>query len=317
MGALRIMDPGMTALVEDLGRYGYQRYGVSVSGAVDEYAARIANFLTGNEASAAVIEITLKGLGLEFLDETLFAVTGGDCAYRLNEKPLALWQSYRAGPGDILVGGLCTGGLRNYLSVSGGIGVPEIMGSRSTNLRGKFGGFKGRALQKDDVLPIGGSPSGRPERELKKEYIPRYDSEILVRVIMGPQDDAFTDAGKKTFLTSPYKVSFDSDRMGIRLAGEKIEHVKAADIISDGIAFGSVQVPGDGAPIIMLAERQTTGGYCKIATVISADRSKLAQARPKTILRFHEASIEESLDALREYREFFTRLAEYCPVKND
>jgi biotin-dependent carboxylase-like uncharacterized protein len=316
MGAIRIIDPGMTALVEDLGRYGYQRYGVSVSGVADEYAARIANFLTGNEASAAVIEITLKGISVEFLDETLFAVTGGDCAYTLNGKPLALWQSCRARPGDILVGGLCTKGLRNYLSVSGGIDVPEIMGSRSTNLRGKFGGFKGRALQKDDVLPVGSPPSGRPERELKGEYIPRYDPEIHVRVILGPQDDAFTETGKKTFLSSPYKVSFDSDRMGIRLTGEKIEHVKAADIISDGIAFGSIQVPGNGLPIIMLAERQTTGGYGKIATVISADRPKLAQARPKTVVYFHEASSEESLEALKEYRNFFARLEEYCPVKN-
>ncbi|MDR0760999.1 MAG: biotin-dependent carboxyltransferase family protein [Treponema sp.] len=318
MGAIKIIDPGMTALVEDLGRYGYQRYGVSVSGAMDEYAARVANFLTGNDASAAVIEITLKGISVEFLDEALFAVTGGDCAYTLNGKPLALWQSCRAKPGDILAGGFCTGGLRNYLSVSGGIDVPEIMGSRSTNLRGKFGGFQGRALKKGDVLPVGGGvlPANRPERELKKAYIPRYDPEIQVRVIMGPQDDAFTEAGKKTFLNSPYKVSFDSDRMGIRLAGEKIEHVKAADIISDGIAFGSVQVPGDGLPIIMLAERQTTGGYCKIAAVISADRSKLAQARPKTAVHFREAGVEESLEALKEYRNFFYNLDDYCPVKN-
>jgi biotin-dependent carboxylase-like uncharacterized protein len=316
MGALSIIDPGMTAFVEDLGRYGYQRYGVTVSGVVDEQAARIANFLVGNDPSLALIEITLKGMSLEFLDETLFAITGSGCEYTLNGKPLALWQSHRAGPGDTLAGGFCTGGLRNYLAVAGGVEVPEIMGSRSTNLRGKFGGLKGRALQKGDILPAGPcSPAERPERGLREDRIPRYDSELTLRVIMGPQDDAFTGAGKATFLNAPYKVSFDSDRMGIRLTGEKIEHVKAADIISDGIAFGSVQVPGDGLPIIMLAERQTTGGYCKIATVISADRSKLAQARPKTTLRFREAGIEESLAALREYRSFFDNLEEHCPVQ--
>jgi biotin-dependent carboxylase-like uncharacterized protein len=304
----------MTALVEDLGRYGYQRYGVSVSGAVDEYAARVANFLTGNEASAAVLEITLKGISLEFMDDALFAITGSHCEYTLNGKALALWRSHRAGRGDLLAGGFCTGGLRNYLSVAGGIDVPEIMGSRSTNLRGKFGGFKGRALQKGDILPVGLPAADLPERGLGEPYIPRYDPELPIRVIMGPQDDAFTAAGRAVFLNSPYKVTFDSDRMGIRLAGEKIEHVKAADIISDGIAFGSVQVPGDGLPIIMLAERQTTGGYCKIATVISADRSKLAQARPKTVLCFQEAGPGESLDALKAYRSFFDNLEAYCPV---
>jgi biotin-dependent carboxylase-like uncharacterized protein len=315
MGALKIIDPGMTALVEDLGRYGYQRYGVAVSGVVDELAARTANFLVGNGDSPALIEVTLKGIELEFLDETLFAITGSPCEYTLNGKPLALWQSHRAVAGDTLAGGFCTGGLRNYLSVAGGIEVPEIMGSRSTNLRGKFGGFKGRALQRGDVLPVGKAPAGRPERALREDRIPRCDSELTLRVIMGPQDDAFTPAGKAVFLSSPYKVSFDSDRMGIRLTGETIEHVKAADIISDGIAFGSVQVPGDGLPIIMLAERQTTGGYCKIATVISADRPRLAQARPKTIVRFREAGMEESLAALREYRNFFDTLEDLCPVK--
>jgi biotin-dependent carboxylase-like uncharacterized protein len=317
MGKIRIIDPGMTAFVEDLGRYGYQRYGVSVSGVMDEYAARIANFLVGNDPSAAVIEVTLKGISLEFQDEALFAVTGSACDYTLNGEPLPLWQSRRARPGDVLAGGFCAGGLRNYFSISGGIDVPPIMGSRSTNLRGKFGGFKGRALLKEDILPAGTgvSPAERPERILKEEFIPQYRPEIDVRVIMGPQDDAFTEAGKKTFLSAPYKVSFDSDRMGIRLVGEKIEHVKAADIISDGIAFGSVQVPGEGQPIIMLAERQTTGGYCKIATVISADRSKLAQARPKTLIRFHETSSGESIAALKDYRSFFEKLEERCPVK--
>ncbi|MDR1931948.1 MAG: biotin-dependent carboxyltransferase family protein, partial [Spirochaetales bacterium] len=222
--------------------------------------------------------------------------------------------SHYAKAGDLLAGGFMTGGLRGYLSIAGGIDVPVIMGSRSTNLRGKFGGCQGRELKKDDVLETGNAAGTLRPRALKAEYIPRYGNEIDVRVIPGPQDEAVTEAGMNAFLSSPYKVSFDSDRMGIRLAGEKIEHVKAADIISDGIAFGSVQAPGDGQPIIMLAERQTTGGYCKIATAITADRSKLAQARPKCLIRFHKVSLEESLEALKEYRSFFDRLEEYCPA---
>ena len=314
MGQIKIADPGMKAFVEDLGRYGYQRYGVSVSGAVDEFAFRVANFLAGNPPGAAVIEITLKGISCEFSCDTVFALTGSPCGYTLNGKPLALWQSHAAKAGDLLAGGFMTEGLRNYLAVAGGIDVPVIMGSRSANLRGRFGGFGGRELKKGDVLETG-APAGLPPlRALKAHLVPRYPAEMNIRVIPGPQDEAVTEAGMKTFLSSPYKVSFDSDRMGIRLAGEKIEHVKAADIISDGIAFGSVQAPGDGQPIIMLAERQTTGGYCKIATAITADRSLLAQARPKDMIRFQAVSLEESLKALKEYRSFFDKLDEYCPV---
>jgi biotin-dependent carboxylase-like uncharacterized protein len=315
MGQIKIADPGMKAFVEDLGRYGYQRYGVSVSGVVDEFAGRTANFLAGNGPEAAVVEITLKGISLEFETDALFAITGSPCEYTLNGRPLPLWQSHNAKAGDVLAGGFMTGGLRNYLALAGGVDVPVIMGSRSTNLRGKFGGCKGRELKKGDVLETGKTEGARPLRALKAQYIPQYGAEIDLRVIPGPQDEAVTEAGMKTFLGSPYKVSFDSDRMGIRLAGEKIEHVKAADIISDGIAFGSIQAPGDGQPIIMLAECQTTGGYCKIATAITADRSRLAQARPKCVIRFHKVSLEEALAALKDYRSFFDKLEEYCPVK--
>jgi len=254
----------------------------------------------------------LKGISLEFTGEAVFAITGSPCAYALKGRPVPLWTTCRAKAGDILTGEFMTEGLRNYFAVAGGIDVPVIMGSRSTNLRGKFGGFGGRELKKDDVLETGTPASLPPPRALKAEHIPRYTAEISLRVIPGPQDEALTEAGMKTFLSSPYKVSFDSDRMGIRLAGERIEHKGAADIISDGIAFGSVQVPGDGQPIIMLAERQTTGGYCKIATVISADRSLLAQARPKTIARFREVSQEDAFAALKAYRGFFDKLNEYC-----
>ena len=314
MGKLRIIDPGMKAYVEDLGRYGYQRYGVSVSGAVDEFAARTANFLAGNSPDAALIEITLKGIALEFTGDAVFAITGSPCDYALNGSPVPLWKACRAKAGDKLAGGFMTEGLRNYFAVAGGIDVPVIMGSRSTNLRGKFGGHKGRELRTDDVLAVGARAGLPPLRALKPEHIPRYAAEISLRVIAGPQDDAVTEAGMGTFLGSPYKVSFDSDRMGIRLAGEKIEHKGAADIISDGIAFGSVQAPGDGQPIILLAERQTTGGYCKIATVITADRSLLAQARPKCLIRFRAVSPEEALAALKDYRSFFDKPDEYCPV---
>jgi biotin-dependent carboxylase-like uncharacterized protein len=286
--------------IEDLGRYGYQRYGVAVSGVMDQYAARFANFLAGNHENAAVLEGVLKGPSLTFSDDTFFAITGAACPYTLNGQPIALWQTQGAKAGDTLSSGFCTQGIRSYIAVAGGIDVPMVMGSRSVNMKGQFGGLNGSPLKQWDILPTGKPFGNAAVRAVKPEYIPQYPPEIDVRVVMGPQDDAFTARGKQTFLNTTYKVSPSSDRMGIRLQGEKIECQAGADIISDGIAFGSVQVPGDGYPIVMMAERQTTGGYTKIATVIVADLMRFAQARPETLVRFHETSLEGALAAYQK-----------------
>ncbi|GMO50266.1 MAG: biotin-dependent carboxyltransferase family protein [Treponemataceae bacterium] len=323
MSGITITDAGLMSCIEDLGRYGFQRYGVSVSGAMDEYAARFANYLAGNGPDAAVIEMTLKSAGIAFDGDTVFAVTGADCGYKLNDTDIPMWTTLRAKAGDVLTGGFSTvnpgGGLRGYIAFGGGIDVPVVMNSRSLNIRGKFGGYNGRALKVGDAVRLG-TPSGfasealasGSSRAVKADYIPGYPKELNVRVVMGPQDDAFSDEGIQTFLRADYTVSNKSDRMGIRFEGEKITHKTGADIISDGTVKGTVQVPGDGAPIVLMAESQTTGGYTKIATVISADLPRLAQIQPGSKVRFNRVSLDEALAAYREQRAIFDDMARAC-----
>lgn len=313
MEALKILDAGLLTTVQDLGRYGYQRYGVSPSGVMDNFSARIANILVGNSQEEAVLETTLKGIKIEFLLGTIFSITGAQCDLFLNEEKIELWKSYRAKKGDILKMGICKSGLRNYIAFSGGIDVPIIMNSKSTNLKAKIGGFQGRKLMANDILSIGNT-TGENILKLKEEYIPKYQKEIEIGVILGQQDDHFTEKGIGTFFNEVYTVTQESDRMGIRLSsisGETIEHKNGGDIISDGITFGAIQIPGSGQPIIMMADRQTTGGYTKIGNVISSDLPKLAQATPGSKIKFKEYSLEEALISLKNLNEIVENLNSY------
>lgn len=301
METFKILDAGLLTTVQDLGRYGFQRYGVSASGVMDEFSAKIANKLVNNEIGEAVLETTLKGVQIEFLKETAVAITGGNCDVTLNGNKIELWKSYFVSKGDILKMGLCKSGLRNYLAFSGGIDVPVIMNSKSTNLKAKVGGFNGRKLMNGDILSVGSNNLSYP-LTLNKYYIPKYEKDIKVGVILGQQDDYFTEAGIKTFFNEVYTVTQESDRMGIRLSsvsGATIEHKNGADIISDGITFGAIQVPGSGQPIVMMADRQTTGGYTKIGNIISADLPKLAQATPGTKVRFVRYTLEQAVQAIK------------------
>lgn len=301
METLKILDAGLLTTVQDLGRYGYQRYGVSVSGVADEFSAKVANTLVGNEHGEAVLETTLKGISVEFLADCVFAITGAQCDSTLNGEKIKLWKSYKAAKGDILKMGICKSGLRNYVAFAGGIDVPVVMNSKSTNLKAKVGGFNGRKLMVNDVISV------NPKHietivEFDSKYIPSYSKEIQVGVILGQQDDYFTDAGINTFFTETYNITQESDRMGIRLAsvsGNVIEHKNGADIISDGITFGAIQVPGSGQPIVMMADRQTTGGYTKIGNVISSDLVKLAQATPGTKVRFVKYELADAIASLK------------------
>lgn len=313
METLKILDAGLLTTVQDLGRYGYQRYGVSASGVMDNFSARIANILVGNSQEEAVLETTLKGIKVEFLKDTMFSITGAQCDSSLNEEKIELWKSYKAKKGDILKMGICKSGLRNYIAFSGGIDVPVIMNSKSTNLKAKIGGFQGRKLMTNDVLSIGNSTEENILK-LKDEYIPKYQKEIEVGVILGQQDNHFTEKGIETFFNEVYTVTQESDRMGIRLSsvsGETIEHKNGGDIISDGITFGAIQVPGSGQPIIMMADRQTTGGYTKIGNVISSDLPKLAQATPGSKIRFKRYSLDEALNSLKSINEIIEKISSY------
>lgn len=320
METIKILDAGLLTTVQDLGRYGFQRYGVSASGVMDEYSAKIANKLVGNKVGEAILETTLKGVQIEFLQNTAVAITGGNCDVTLNGTKIELWQSYLVNRGDILKMGICKSGLRNYLAFAGGIDVPVIMNSKSTNLKAKVGGFNGRKLMTGDILSVGVESLKAP-LTLNKHYIPTYSKDIKVGVILGQQDDHFTEAGIKTFLNETYTVTQESDRMGIRLSsvsGATIEHKNGADIISDGITFGAIQVPGSGQPIVMMADRQTTGGYTKIGNVISSDLAKLAQATPGTKVKFVEYTLEQAVQAIKNNDIIINNQNSYIsPVKEE
>ena len=308
---LHIREPGLQTTVQDIGRNGCQIYGVPVSGAMDAFALRAANLLVGNDDRHAALEITALGPRLSFSSPTWIAVTGADLSPTLDGAPLPMWESVRVEDGSVLAFGPPKDGMRAHLAMAGGIDVPMVMGSRSTYLKGGFGGYEGRALLTGDVVrcPDPGDREFVKRRLPPGIPVPVYGHSHDLRVVMGPQDSAFTEDAVSTFLSSTYTISMDSDRMGYRMDGPPLEHLTGADIVSDGTTLGAVQVPGDGTPIVLLADRGVTGGYAKIATVISADIGKLGQAMPGDTVTFREVSIEEAHAAYRKQQESLETIA--------
>ena len=305
---LKVITPGPLSTVQDGGRFGYMSTGFGSGGAMDLRSMRIANILVGNNENDGVIEMTMLGLSAEFTCGTVIALTGANMQPKLNGEEIPMYETVEVQPGDKLTLGAAVSGMRGYLAVAGGFDIDPVMGSQSTNLKVKLGGFQGRKLSAGDQIPL------RWETDLTQCGHNQCDPEndypqvATVRVMFGPQEDYFTDKGINTFLTARYSVSGQSDRMGVRLEGEKIENKNGVDIISDGIAYGSVQIPASGTPIIMMADRQTTGGYAKIATVITADLYKIAQAKPGSFIRFRAVTEKEAVVALKEERSFLKQL---------
>lgn len=292
-----VLDPGLLTTVQDLGRTGFERHGVPPAGAADPLALRIGNLLLGNDEGAAALEVTLLGPRLRFEGDGWIAVTGADLGTRLNDADAPLWESIPVDDGDVLSFGEPKRGVRTYVVAAGGFDVPVVLGSRSTHLRAKLGGLDGRALRAGDHLATMGGRARH--RRLPAGLVPTYDSAPL-RVVLGPQEDRFTVEGIRTFVSCPYEVRSDSDRMGVRLQGPRIDHVGEADIISEPVCTGAIQVPANGQPIVLLVDRQTTGGYAKIGTVISADLPRLGQARPGDRVTFAACTLEEAHGLLRE-----------------
>lgn len=304
--AFEVLYPGILTTIQDLGRYGFTKFGVPHCGALDTYSLRLANILVGNRECDACLEITVIGPILKVKREMVIAITGGDLSPVLNEEPLDMWRSHILVEGDVISFKRLRSGCRSYLSVSGGISVPKIMGSRSTYLSGRFGGIEGRALKRDDILFIQNKPLPFDKIGLRvpKDLIHCIEKEVSLRVIPGPQDNHFTEEGSKIFYSQIYMVTPQCNRMGIRLEGPKIERRPEVEesIISEGLVPGSVQVPGDGKPIIILTE-MVTGGYSKIATIISTDLPKVAQLKPGDFIRFKPISIEEAHYLLKEQED--------------
>jgi biotin-dependent carboxylase-like uncharacterized protein len=302
---IRILKGGLLTTVQDLGRTGYQSQGFSVAGVMDVRSFKIANLLLDNPENEAVLEFTLIGPVLEFTSATIIAITGGDFQPTVNGEPVPMYTALYINKGDILKFGSARTGSRGYVAFSSYLDVPVVMGSRCTNMKSSLGGFKGRKLQAGDYMNF----------RIKRRYLPFFLSRKLeinefdqmeaeLRVVMGPQDDLFTKQGIETFLNNEYTVTSDFDRMGCRLEGPFIASKEGSDIISDGIAFGAIQVPAHGKPIILLSDRQTTGGYAKIATVASVDIPKLVQRKIDDKIRFRAITVQEAqklyMDEMKE-----------------
>ncbi|MFD1609374.1 biotin-dependent carboxyltransferase family protein [Oceanobacillus luteolus] len=301
---IEVMKPGLSTSIQDLGRTGYQQYGMVVAGAMDMFALQVANILVGNKHGAAAIEAVLMGPEFRFVKDTVIAVCGANLSPTLDDEPIQTWKSYRVQKGQTLKFGKPMDGAYAYIAVSGGITTTKVMGSRSTYAKGGIGNY----LSKGDLLPTGDPNMKRSGRSLHPDLIPNYNAPNKIRVILGPDEDAFTKEGIHTFLTKSYKITTQSDRMGTRLEGPPIEHVDGADIISDAVFPGTIQVPANGQPIVLLADRQPTGGYTRIATVITEDLPRIAQSLPGKEIAFEAVSLNVAQELLHRRQQLLRLL---------
>jgi len=308
MESLRVLSPGGYTTVQDMGRFGYQDMGIPVTGTLDLFAPALANLLVGNPENYAVLEITVIGPVLEVLGAIDVAVTGANIGITVNDRPMLEWQSIRLEKGDILSIQQVKQGCRAYLAVNGGIDVPKVMGSCSTYTGGKLGGFGGRILEKGDVLKSGSANLLDKPHFIPEKMIPDYLSDKMILAIPGPQDNFF-DEGLELFFKSRFLVTPKANRMGYRLQGPSIEIKEGMpkSIVSEPSMPGSVQIPADEQPIILLVE-QTVGGYVKIATIISSDLPKVAQSTPGDTLQFEKIDLKTAHRLYNEQQEKIAKI---------
>ncbi|MGL4322831.1 MAG: biotin-dependent carboxyltransferase family protein [Beijerinckiaceae bacterium] len=306
MTVLRVVSCGPGTSFQDAGRRGFQKFGVSPSGAADKAALTLANALVGNAADEAAIEFILMG-GRFIVEDgpARIALAGADVTMSVDGIAVASDTSITVQSGQSVDIGAARTGTFFYCAVAGGFDVKPALGSLSLHNRTGIGGYQGRVLQPGDHIPLRGASITGAEQRITAAFAHRAGP---LRVILGPQEDHFTQAGLATFLSAPYTISANADRMGFRLTGAKIAHnEKGYNIVSDGIASGGIQVPGSGEPIVLLADKQTTGGYPKIATVISADLARLAQMRPGGVVHFEAVTRVQAVEALKAYHAAIAR----------
>ncbi|HEY1910660.1 MAG TPA: biotin-dependent carboxyltransferase family protein [Vicinamibacterales bacterium] len=285
--SLRVIKPGMQTTVQDEGRWGWQASGVPVAGPMDPVSHRMANALAGNPRDAATLEVTLLGPEIEFEDDRFVAVAGADFEITIDGQAAPLHRGFAVSSGTRLRFGRRRLGARAYIAVAGGIAVQPLLGSRSTHLVSGMGGVEGRSLRSGDRLPLGAqTPRLQAAPSAAQPIIPLPDRHAMVRVLAGPQTEYFAPDALDVLQSAPFVVGQDSNRMGFRLDGPRLTHARGADIISDATALGALQVPASGQPILLMADRQTTGGYPKLATVISADIPLAGQLAPSDRVSF-------------------------------
>jgi antagonist of KipI len=329
---IEVLRPGVLSTLQDLGRYGYQRYGVVVDGAMDEVSHRVANLLVGNDETEATLELTLQGPELRFTRDTLIALAGADMAPQAAGRRVPMYRPVWVGAATRLAFGAAHRGCRTYLSVAGGFAAAPMLGSRSTYLPGAMGGHRGRALRKGDVLRIrridddrfgalkNNLATARPGFCAARWFVAApTDLHALspVRAAPGRNWRVFSIDNRRSFFGAAFRIGAQSNRMGYRLDGPEIIPPRRVEIISEAISFGTVQVPPDGRPIVLMADRQTTGGYPKIAEVIGADLPRLAQRRPGEVVRFEQIGLDEAQALLLEREAALRRLREAIRTGGD
>ena len=308
--SIRVVTGGLQTTIQDLGRIGFQRQGVPVGGAMDRTALRVANLLVGNDDDAAALEASLIGPALTFEEEALVALAGADMDATVDGSAVPTWRAIWLPPGSTMRFGRLTLGCRAYLAVAGGVDVPRVFGSRSTYLRAKFGGYQGRALKPGDVLGVG-PPCARSRaiaKTLRSDTAaphvarwtvttsvrPRYSDDVVARLIGGAHVGMLTAPSRDALAGATFRVSSSSDRMGYRLEGTSLSLRQPVELLSEGVTFGTVQLPPGGAPIVLMADAQTTGGYPRVGEVASVDLPLVAQLKPGDRLRFRLVSLEDA-----------------------
>jgi antagonist of KipI len=300
MSVIQVQSPGLLTTVQDLGREGFGPLGVSASGAADPISLRLGNLLVGDVEGAAALELTLLGGTFLFPQGAIIALSGSDFGATLDGSALQPWISVEVKSNQALHVGATRSGARCYLCVQGGITVKPFLGSASTHLLSGLGGYHGRALRKGDVLEIGPTTTRFQRHTVSPRTLERLSPRKLLRVTAGPQSDSFPEASRQRFYAGTYRVAEESNRMGLRLEGPPIAQGSGGEMITEGVSLGAVQITAGGQPIILFVEQQTTGGYAKIANVISADLHNLGQLRPRDEIRFECVDWETARSLLLE-----------------
>jgi biotin-dependent carboxylase-like uncharacterized protein len=317
---IEVLEPGLSTTVQDLGRTGYYHLGVPPSGALDLFSLTAANLLVGNPADAAGLECAYMGPKLRFGEDAVVAVAGADLEPRVDDESREGWTSFAVKAGQTLSFGHVKAGARAYVAVSGGIDVPEALGSRSTYALGALGGYDGRPLQEGDELATGSANGAAEGRSVPEELRPDLPKEAEIRVVMGLYDHLLTDAGRATFTETTWTLTPTADRVGFRYKGEKLELLEReqpfgagsdpSNIVDAPYPIGSIQIPGGVEPIILNRDAVSGGGYAMVATVISADMDAVAQSPPGSATRFVPVELEEALAARRERADRLARLSD-------
>ena len=321
---LEILKPGLLTTIQDTGRHGFQKDGIIVSGAMDTFALRVANLLVGNAQHEAALEITLTGPTIRFTQDQLIALSGADLSPTINGESIAMWRPIHVRQGSTLAFKAPKRGCRSYLAVAGGLDLPQVMGSYATYLRAGIGGFRGRALHAGDLIPCRNcdeqgttqsftSSTWTPDPQL----YPNYQPSPVIRAIKGPEFELFSETSRSQIWTERFQVSVQSDRMGYCLQGVSLYLEEAAELISTAVTFGTVQVPPEGKPIVLMADHQTTGGYPRILQVISADLPILAQVVPGQTISFEEVTLEEAQQLYIRQEQHLAQLARAIQLKNN